>query len=80
MKQEAEVALPPGWTLERSDHERFSAGRKKVDVFSAAATAPDGSVILTVGLDEDAAYRLLARAFAGEVDPTDGWVLRVRPQ
>ncbi|MFN2524804.1 MAG: hypothetical protein ABR505_00845 [Actinomycetota bacterium] len=72
--EEATSALPAGWSLGRSDHERYLAGSKKLDTYSASAVGPAGEAIIAIALDEAAAYRLLAQRFRGEAEESTGWI------
>ncbi len=72
-RQDAEAALPAGWRLGKSEHERYSGPGFKLDTYSATAEGPDGDGSLAIGLDEAAAWRQLARRLRGELLESEGW-------
>jgi hypothetical protein len=78
-RAEAEAALPAGWRLERSDHERFSAGKARLDAYSAAAAGPAGEVVIAIALDEASAYRALVLRLRGELAESAEWAPPTTP-
>ena len=75
-KQEAEAALPDGWTLAEEDREGFLlVGTRsiKLDVWAAAAEGSAGELELAVACDKAGAYRALARRLAGDLPTADAW-------
>jgi hypothetical protein len=75
-KQEAEAALPEGWTLAEEDREGFllvGTQSIRLDVWAAAAEGPAGELELAVACDKGGAYRALARRLEGNLATADGW-------
>jgi hypothetical protein len=73
--QEAKDALPEGWTLLGTDHERFGLFRPGLglDCWGASAEGPNGERTLAVARTEYDAYIQLARRVRGELEEADGW-------
>ena len=71
----AEAALPPGWSIHRSDRETFSLPTGRVTTYGISAGGPAGEKALVLAVGEANAYRHFARLMRGELDTAEGWAI-----
>ncbi len=71
----AEAALPPGWSIHRSDRETFLVPTGNVITYGISAGGPAGQKALVLAVGEANAYRHLVRLMRGELDTAEGWAV-----
>ena len=76
-RQDANAALPAGWSVSDPDRERYGAGKDGIDAWAALATGPGGQKIVGVALSKAGAYEVVLRGVRGEIPETDAWAPRI---
>ena len=73
-RAELESVLPPGWTIDRSDRERFSLFQRGLVVWAAwASCEAEHRYAIAFGRSEADAFRQVARRLRRELEPTLSW-------
>ena len=67
--------MPPGWSIYRSDSERFRVPAGHVTTYGICAVGPSGQTSLVIAVGESNAYRHFARHMRDGLDFTDGWAI-----
>lgn len=71
--EEAEAALPAGWSLYESDREKYSVGGRSVAAWAVGAVGPGGETAMAMGIGEANAIRQLSRVLSGELAVSEAW-------
>lgn len=79
-RAEAEVVLPPGWAINRSDLETFTLPRGRVETYGICASGPQGEKALVVAVGEANAYRQFRLFMLGDLEVAQGWAVPLPPQ